>query len=283
MQVILNADDFGRSHSINAAVIRAHREGVLTSATLMVGGDSFDEAVALAHETPSLAVGLHVVVRGGRAVLPPERIPHLVSAGGFFPEGGVVTGFRYAADRAVRTELAAEMEAQFERFASTGLQLSHVDCHHHMHIHPTVFDLLVPLAERFGARGIRLPRDELWPALRFDRRDAGTKLLWAAIFSLLCRRCISRLRGRRLAFTDRVYGLMQTGRMSEAYVVETLASLDASTAELFFHPALERGQERLGPNPEDLAALLSPLVRRVIEERGIQLATYPTLARFDIR
>jgi YdjC-like protein len=137
----------------------------------------------------------------------------------------------------------------------------------------------VPLAETFGAKGIRLPRDELWPALRFDRRGAGTKLLWAAIFGLLCRRCIFQLRGRRLAFTDRVYGLMQTGRMSEAYVVETLGRLRVSSAELFFHPALQPGQERLGPNPTDLAALLSPLVRQIIEERGIQLATYPTLAQ----
>lgn len=277
MKVILNADDFGRSVSINAAVIRAHREGVLTSTTLMVAADAFDDAVALARQTPSLAVGLHVVVRGARAVLLPQQIPHLVNPQGFFPDDGFSIGFRYAASRTAQQELASEMEAQFERFASTGLQLSHVDCHHHMHIHPIVFDLLVPLAEQFGAKGIRLPRDELWPALRSDCREAGTKVLWAVIFGILCRRNLARLRNHRLAVTDRVYGLMQTGRMSEAYVVETLRRLCVPSAELFFHPSTKPEEERRGPNPADLATLLSPLVRQVIDERGLQLATYPSL------
>jgi hopanoid biosynthesis associated protein HpnK len=279
MKVILNADDFGRSASINVAVIRAHREGVLTSATLMVAADAFDDAVALAHQTPGLAVGLHVVVSGGRAVLPPGAIPHLLSPQGLFPDDGFALGVRYAASRIALRELASEMQAQFERFAMTGLELSHVDCHQHMHIHPSVFDLLVPLAEQYGARGIRLPRDELWPALRFDRRQAITKVLWAVIFGILCRRHLARLRGSRLAITDRVYGLMQTGRMSEPYVVETLRRLSIRSAELYFHPSTKPEEERLGPNPGDLATLLSPLVRQVIDERRLELATYPSLGQ----
>jgi predicted glycoside hydrolase/deacetylase ChbG (UPF0249 family) len=200
-----------------------------------------------------------------------------VSSQGFFPDDGFSTGFRYAASHTVRRQLAREMRAQFERFASTGLDLSHVDCHHHMHIHPSVFDLLVPLAEQYGAKGIRLPRDELWPALRFDRREAGTKVLWAVLFGILCRRNLARLRNHRLAVTDRVYGLMQTGRMSEAYVVETLRRLCVPSAELYFPPSTKPEEERLGPNPADLATLLSPLVRQVIDERGLQLSTYPSL------
>jgi hypothetical protein len=146
-----------------------------------------------------------------------------------------------------------------------------------MHIHPSVFGLLAPLAEQYGAPGIRLPRDELRPALRFDRRDAGTKVLWAVVFGVLCRRALALARKHRLAVTDRVYGLYQTGRMSEAYVMETLRRLCVPTAELYFHPSLEPGEEKLGPNPGDLATLLSPSVRQVIKERGLQLATYATL------
>jgi len=61
-RLIVNADDFGRSHSINEAVVRAHREGILTTASLMVNEPGFDEAVAQAREHPQLGVGLHLTL-----------------------------------------------------------------------------------------------------------------------------------------------------------------------------------------------------------------------------
>jgi len=277
MQIILNADDFGRSASINAAVIRAHREGVLTSASLMVAGNAADEAVALARETPTLAVGLHLVVVAGRATLPAAQIPHLVNPDGHFPNDPVGLGLRYLASRTARQELAQEMQAQFERFAASGLPLSHVDSHLHMHVHPTVFDLLLPLAEQYGAHGLRLPRDDLGLALAYDRRQAGLKIAWAATFGLLCRRYPRRLRARGLKVTQRVYGLMQTGRMQESYVVRLLHRLDVPTAEIYFHPATVFQGEPMGSNPGDLATLLSPAVEQAIQARGIRLVTYRTL------
>ncbi len=276
MQVILNADDFGRSTGINAAVLLAHRQGVLTSTSLMVTADAVEEAVALARQTPDLAVGLHVVVMAGRSALPHRDIPHLVDANGNFPATPLPYGLRLFSG-ACRKELGLEMEAQFERFAATGLALSHADSHTHFHVHPVVFGLLATLAERYGAKGFRVPRDELGPSLRFERHHAGIKILWAIVFGLLNRRGMSCLKYRRLAVADRVYGLMQTGEMREAYVVSLLRELRVSSAELYFHPSTEAQVEKLGPNPGDLATLLSPAVRQVIEERGLELATYPTL------
>ena len=277
MKVIFSADDFGRSTPVNAAVMQAHRQGVLTSASLMVAGDAADEAVALAQETPTLAVGLHVVVTGGRAILPPEQIPHLVDTSGRFPDDPVRTGWRYFMSRTVQKELARELAAQFERFAATGLPLSHVDGHLHMHVHPTVFKLLLPLARQYGARGLRLPRDDFWLALRHDRHQLVTKAGWAVAFAILCRWCRTRLQNQHLAVTDRVYGLMETGQMKTAYVVDILRHLNVPTAELYFHPATVFEGEALGPNPGDLATLLSQDVRQVIRERGLRLATYATL------
>ncbi len=277
MQVILNADDFGRSAAVNQAVIRAHREGVLTSASLMVTGEAVEEAVAMARETPTLAVGLHLVLVAGRPASPPSAIPHLVDRNGRFPNDPVRVGVRCFFNRRAREELRRELSAQFERFQATGLPLSHVDSHLHFHMHPTVFDLLVPLAERYGARGLRLPRDDVWLALRYNREQIGLKVLWALYFSGLCARAVKRLRHRRLAVTHRVYGLMQSGRMEEPYVAEVLRRLRVPSAELYFHPSLGPEREPWGPNPGDLATLLSPRIRRIIEERGLHLATYATL------
>jgi hopanoid biosynthesis associated protein HpnK len=276
-QIIINADDFGRSAAINAAVIQAHRAGVLTSASLMVAGDAAAEAVALAHATPSLAVGLHLVVADGRPVLPSNAIPHLVDAAGRFPADPLQVGLRYWFSPTAQQELAAELAAQFERFAAAGLRLSHVDGHMHLHIHPTIFSLLLPLAEQHAAAGVRLPRDDLRLALRFDRRQAAAKIAWALALGLTCRWCERRLAGRRLAVPARVYGVMQSGQMREPYVVTVLRHLRQSSAEIYFHPSTAASDEILGPNPGDLACLLSPTVRQVLTERGLRLATYANL------
>jgi len=276
-RVIINADDFGRSTAVNAAVMQAHREGILTSASLMVTGDAWQESVALVRAVPTLAIGLHLVVGSGRAVLPHKEIPHLVDFNGRFPDDPLRIGLYYWFSRTAQAELARELAAQFERFAATRLPLSHVDGHLHLHIHPTVFKLLLPLADGYGALGLRLPRDELRLALRYDRRQAMAKITWAISLGLVCRWCQSFLRDHRMAVPRQVYGVMQTGQMREAYVLEVLRHLQAPTAELYFHPSISVQSEALGPNPGDLEALLSPAVRQVIVERGLCLATYSTL------
>lgn len=276
-QIIVNADDFGRSRAINAAIMQAHREGVLTSASLMVAGDAFDEAVDLARATPTLAVGLHLVVSAGRAALNPQEIPHLVDASGRFPDDPLRAGLRYAFDRVAQRELAAEVAAQFERFAATGLPLSHVDGHQHLHVHPVVFNLLLPLARQYGAHGVRVPADDLWLALRHDRHGAAAKIGWAIGLGLVVGWCRRRARANGLPVPDRVYGVFQSGQMTEGYVMKVLRELRAPTAELYFHPSLAAPGEALGPNPGDLATLLSPAVRSLIAERGLRPAMYATL------
>lgn len=278
MQIILNADDFGASASINAAILQAHRQGILTSASLMVMGDAAAEAVAIARQAPALAVGLHMVVAGGRAALPPERIPHIVDKNGFFPGDPVYAGLLYFFSSTAQKELAAEMEAQFERFTATGLTLSHVDSHMHMHLHPSVFRTLLPLAERYGAKGLRLPRDDFWRSVTYDRQRAGLKAVWSIVFSLLAHRCVRQLDGHSLKVADRVYGLMQTGQMHESYVLDLIRNVHVPTAELYFHPSLRDEDGKFGPNPLDLATLLSPDVRSAIQARGLRLTTYPALA-----
>jgi hopanoid biosynthesis associated protein HpnK len=277
IRIIFNADDFGRSAAINEAIKRAYEKGVLTSASLMVSGKAVEEAVELARQMPDLAVGLHIVLVDGPAVLSAREIPHLVDDNGSFPSDIVRMGVRYGFSRAAQEEMARELEAQFERFVATGLPLSHVDGHHHLHMHPTVFARLVPLAERYGAQGIRVPRGELWLNLGYDRAMLMTKVLWAAALWLLspwCRRC---LRGHSLSVPRRVYGMMQSGQMHEPYVVRVLQQLDVPSAELFFHPTVGPIAEPSGPNMADLEALLSPRVRQLICKRGLLRSRYAQL------
>lgn len=273
--LIVNADDFGASHSVNAAVLEAHRHGVLSSASLMVTGAAFQEAVSMAREAPGLAVGLHLVLVHGRAAAPPETIPHLVDAAGRLPEDPAAFGLRLAFDPRLRREVASEIRAQFQRFADTGLPLAHVDGHLNFHMHPAVFPLLARGAVSHGAYGVRLPRDDLALALRHDRRHVAQKLFLALAFGLLGAWTRSRLPpGLRAA--DRVYGLFMSGHVTSAYALDAVGRLRSGSAELYAHPATAAG-EPLGPNPTDLATLCDPALVAALGDGRVRLGSYAAL------
>jgi hopanoid biosynthesis associated protein HpnK len=274
MRLIINGDDFGASKTINSAILLAHRQGVLTSASLMVTGQAVDEAVDLARRVPSLAVGLHVVLVDGLPSLSPEQIPHLVGPDGRFPASPVVAGLRCMASHAAREELRRELECQFERFSASGLLFDHVDSHMHFHIHPVVFPLVLSLAVQFGVCGLRIPRDDLSLAFRYAPAHPFQKVVWAGFYRTMSRLYRSKAKQSRLVVPERVCGLLQSGSMHEAYVLNLLQNLHAGLVELYFHPDQAEGGPPLGPNPGDLATLLSPSIRQVIAQRGLELTTY---------
>ena len=142
-RVVFSADDFGLSEAVNEAVERAHRDGILSQASLMVAGPAAGDAIRRARALPSLRVGLHLVVIEGPAISPAAEIPDLVDREGQFPSGQARLGFRYFFRPRVRRQLAHEIRAQFSAFAATGLALDHANAHKHMHLHPTVGRLMI--------------------------------------------------------------------------------------------------------------------------------------------
>ena len=262
---IITGDDFGSSSAVNQGIIEAHERGVLTSASLMVRGEAFEEAVALAKSHPRLAVGLHLVVSSGRSV------PELIR-----------TGWRFQFKPQVRRELHLEIRAQLEKFRQTGLVLSHVDGHQHMHVHPVVLGLLIEMADEFGIRAVRLPGEELGITLRVDRGGLLTKLLYSWVFGWLRRYGARRLQAASIEFADRVYGLLQTGRMTEEYLLGLIPRIPAARVEIYSHPTVSfDGGDPEGASRAQLEALLSEGVRRTLVSSGFQLATYRALKGSD--
>jgi hopanoid biosynthesis associated protein HpnK len=243
----------------------------------MVTGDAAQEAVALAHRHPGLAVGLHLVVVQGRTALPRRRIPRIADATGRFQSSPVRAGLRYAFSPAARLELRQEIRAQLELFRQTGLRLSHVDGHLHMHLHPAVLAALVELSREYRIPAIRLPSEELGTALRLDPHDVATKLAWSWIFGRLRHHGERCLRNAGIRFTDRCYGLLSTGRMTEEYLLRLLPGISCDFAEIYCHPARVFPGEPLngppGAGPRELAALSSPRVRALVQAQGLALST----------
>ncbi len=143
-RLIINADDFGFTRDVNAGIVHAHREGVLTSTTLMANGDAFEDAVRLAFETPALDIGCHLVLVQGTSLL----------TGRLFPEKlrDVLTALAGG-----QLDIYAEFRAQIEKIRDTGLQITHLDSHKHTHIVPRVFRAVVRLAQEFEIPYVRLP------------------------------------------------------------------------------------------------------------------------------
>ncbi len=278
LQLIFNGDDLGRTVAMNQAILRAHEEGVLTSASLMVTAAAAEDAVVRARACPRLGVGLHLALTDA----PPASgnwAPHWLAADGRLRADPVRMGVACFFSGAVREALRRELAAQMALFKGTGFSPSHVDSHLLIHLHPTVLSLLIPLAEQHGFQGIRVPRDDLRLALAADRAFAGVKLAWKAIYTLLCALAEPGIRRSSLAYTDRVYGLLQSGRMHEAYVESLLRKIPPTvhSAELYFHPCPASFDGPFGPNPDDLATLLSPRVRQAIAGRGAQTCTYAAI------
>jgi len=269
-RLIVNADDFGRSESVNAAVIRAHQKGILTTASLMVNEPAAAEAVRLARENPRLGVGLHLTLVCGAAALPVQRIPGLAGQGGRFSDNPAAAGWRYFFNAQCKTELRAEIEAQVAKFHATGLALDHINGHLHLHLHPVALKIILDNSRRWGVRAMRLTRDPFFLNARLASGQWGYRLSHAVIFGLLAARARAALARHDIRHTRAVFGLLQNGRVDAAYVERLLPRLPAGDSELYSHPALDQAAH-------ELEALTHPNILRLPRELGIQLIRYQDL------
>jgi hopanoid biosynthesis associated protein HpnK len=269
-RLIVNADDFGRSSSINQAVVRAHREGILTSASLMVNEPGCNEAVKLAKENPGLGVGLHLTLLVGHSALPPDKIPGLVNDRGEFPNNPVSAGFRYFFHRRLREQLRAEIHAQFSKFHATSLPLDHVNGHLHLHLHPVIFRILMEDAEQLGIRHLRFTRDCFARSRRMTHGRWFYRVAHALIHDCLSKRAREPLRQRGIKHAQITFGLLQDSHVDEEYVLKLLPELPPGDSELYSHPSLDKFRH-------EFDALVSPRVKELIKKLGIELIRYQDL------
>jgi hopanoid biosynthesis associated protein HpnK len=262
-RVVFSADDFGLTPGVNEAIERAHRDGILDQASLMVAGPAADDAVRRARAMPSLRVGLHLVVIEGQAVSPATEIPDLVDATGQFPSDQARLGFRYFFRPSVRRQLAHEIRAQFAAFAATGLTLDHANAHKHMHLHPVVGRLLIETGREFGLHSIRIPAEPpATLALGGTSAGLGDRALYA--WTRLLRH---QAQAAGMITNDHCFGLAWSGHMTRDRVRRLLQNLPDGVSEIYFHPATKRDDllVRLMPHYEHEAEFATLLDRGLLD------------------
>lgn len=275
-QVILSADDFGLSEGVNEAVEWACRDGVLTTASLMVAGPAAADAVRRARKLPQLRVGLHLVVIEGPAVGPAAG---LVDAAGQFPSDQLRLGVDYFFRPSVRRRLAAEIQAQFRAFAATGLRLDHANAHKHMHVHPTVGRLMLEAGAEHGLPAIRVPAEPPSVMLACGAaQGVGDRALYAGTRVL---RAQARRAGVRT--NDYAFGIAWSGHMTSDRIICLASHMPPGLSEIYFHPATHHDAllARLMPDYEhaaELAALVDPAIRAALDGAGAIRTTYDAVS-----
>ena len=170
LKIIFNADDFGISRGVNAAICEAHTKGILNSASLMVNQEFAAEAVEAAKKMPNLEMGLHLNLTNEKPAARPEDIPLLVDADGKLKNGFVklllLSIFR---PRKFATEVETEIRAQVQKYVATGLKMAHIDGHRHVHLIPAVFKILRKIQTEYAVPRVRVMNENLFNTIRQNK------------------------------------------------------------------------------------------------------------------
>ncbi|QNI35957.1 ChbG/HpnK family deacetylase [Edaphobacter albus] len=285
-RLIINADDFGLTHGINRSIAELHQAGVLTSATLMATGPAFDDAVAIAQDTPSLGVGCHVVLTDGVPACSPEKIPSLLGPDGRTFRPSLLDFVQALLRGHIREpDIEREAEAQIHKLQDAGIMITHVDTHKHSHLFPAVTRPLLRVLERAGIRAIRNPFEP-----EFTRRLAHAGFKRRFQISLLNRFRPAFLnhpevKEHKVFTTDGTLGVSATGNLNASTLSEILDTMPSTGIfELVCHPGyndhdLDRVTTRLRAHREiEMQALLSALPRALAQPNRLALIHYGELA-----
>jgi chitin disaccharide deacetylase len=289
-QLIVNADDFGLTAGVTEGILDAHREGIVTSATLMAKGAAFDLAVEVSRRAPGLGVGVHLNLSEGIPVSPPGRIMTLVDHRGrlHFTPGRLLQALLR---RSINLdEVEAELRAQIAKVVRAGISPTHLDGHKHVHVLPGVADIVIRLAMEFGIPSVRCPLEGPlgFPNPVGARKSGGAPLLKQYLVSRAVSAFAWQFR-RKLAEASlrcpaQFYGLSYTGFLDALSIQDLLDRLPEGTSELMCHPGysdaslVSTGTRLLIEREVELFALCSPLIKTLVTSQGIRLVHYQSLA-----
>jgi hopanoid biosynthesis associated protein HpnK len=286
-RVIINADDFGLSPGVNRGIVSGFREGVLSSTTMLVNLEFFDDAVRLARENPDLPLGVHLSLLWGRPVSDPSTVPSLVEGDGRFPRSLTTLASRYFLGRLARDQVRAEFRNQIRTFLEAGLTPTHLDTHKHVHCLGGILDALISVAREFGIDKVRLPSEDRpsprrmpddRPGPRGSRKSAGKRRL----IRFLCRGARERLSRAGIRTADHFAGIEHGHCLNSDVLNLILSNLGTGTTEIMCHPGYtdEHAQRYASTPPHrevELESLKDPRIEDCLAAGAIQLIHYGEL------
>ena len=284
--LIVNADDFGLAESVNRGIIVAHRDGILTSTSLLANGPAFQHAVASSGPLPQLSIGVHLNLSQGTPVLPASRIPSLVDDRGELHFTPFQLWRRISRRRICLDEIHAECRAQILKVLEGGVTPTHLDGHLHVHVLPELSSIVIDLAREFGIRSVRSPTEDLERTLPSLSKALGPSLAAlkrsaiAYVVNSLASGFRKRMRGAGLLCPDAFVGMVHSGLLNARSLSALLSTVPEGTTELMCHPGYTSAQvESLGgelttAREAELLALTAPETKVALRSLGIHLINF---------
>ncbi len=289
-QIIINADDFGLGKGINRGIIRAYKEGVLSSASLMVNMPGFEDAASLIRENPGLGIGLHLNFFRGTPVLPIQKTATLVGKDGFFLQDIFKIIKHIYEKRISLLELETECEAQINKALEKGIPITHIDSEKHLHLISRVYEIIVRLAKKHGINTIRNINEYPY-MLEFVLRGgqiSSTALGRIALLQILSRSKKKINSANSIKTADYSFGLLERNGMSLNKCERLFEYLKDGTTEIFCHPGYIDEEWQSAPlnkqryyintaRERELEVLLSPRLKEAIHNLNIGLVDFSML------
>jgi predicted glycoside hydrolase/deacetylase ChbG (UPF0249 family) len=289
--LIVNADDLGWTEGVNRGIGEAHRQGLVTSTSLLANGNAFAGAIRVARDNPNLGVGVHLNLSDGPSTAPPAAVKSLLNDSGQL-EGGPEGLLLRIAKRDLRVaEVEQEWDAQIQKIRDAGIEPTHLDGHKHVHMLPGLFEIALRLAKKHGIGAIRISHEEsklrtlLSAGKQRQRRIVLKQGAQARGLKLLGRDARKLAERAGLTATDHFCGIAQTGVLMREGVLRLLENLPDGTTELMCHPGyvdeqLRSSSTRLQESRQvELAILTDVGIRKLVASRGIRLINFKILAR----
>jgi len=288
--LIVNADDWGWSDGVNRGIAEAHRNGIVTSASVLANGTAFLAALELARAMPGIGVGVHLNLSDGAPAAEPETVTSLLNEDGAFAGGPEGLLLRMARRSVELSEVEREWDAQITLVREAGIAPTHLDGHKHVHMLPGLFEIALRLAKRHGIAAIRVAHEEssLRTALGARRERHGGIVMRQGVqargLKLLARDAREIAERAGIAAADYFCGIAQTGELTREGVERLLRTLPEGTTELMVHPGylderLENSATRLRESrQEEVRILTDTRIRNVVASEGIRLIDYSFVA-----
>ena len=280
-KLIVNADDFGLHTLINQGIIKGHREGFITSTSIMPSANAYEEAVALAKDSPKLGIGIHLTLVGGvQSVLPKHKISSLLDAEGRFLPDYVAFAKRFYTGGVKAGELEAELRAQIEKALASGLNITHIDSHQHTHVLPGINGLVRKLCNEYNIKRERIPKESYTFSGGF-KAGLGRKLGRAGLSFCADLAAIS-ANSSGIKHPDYFFGMLAGGHLTAELVGNIIRQLPEGVSEIMTHPGLET--EPLAKIFDwtytwetELASYLCEDNKKLLKEQGVELVNFGNL------
>ena len=264
-QLIINADDFGLTEGINKGIIRCYQEGILRSTSLLPNSFAFENAVQLAKENQGLGIGVHLCLVEERPVLAREEIPSLVGENGCFPKNYIKFLIKFCLKKIKLLDIEKEFDAQIKKVLCAQIRPTHLDSHQHIHMIPSIFDIVLKLAKKYDIKSIRLVQ-------------SGEFYRYHLFLCFLTSHNKRKLKESNMSYPDYFLGFDNRGNLNYSILSRWLSNLNFGTTEIMCHPGHRSTTDSYSHWnyhwEEEMSMLTRPELKKLINNLGVKLINY---------